>query len=76
MRSQTIWDGYFTPGSVHIWAFVDSWGGANVATGWIREINESNNLTGPVSFTVDPGKPRVLNSAANPVTVPERTLEP
>lgn len=69
----TNWNGTLSPGDVNMWAYVDSWNGAGNTTGFIEEIDELNNRTGPEYRSVAVGQPQYPYSAAQfPAVVPDR----
>jgi hypothetical protein len=69
----TNWNGTLNAGDVNMWAFVDSWDGADNPIGWVAEIDETNNRTGPVYRSVAVGQPQYPLSAAQfPAIVSDR----
>ena len=41
----------FARGVHHLWAQVDNWAGSGT-TGLVQETNESDNIRGPVDYTI------------------------
>lgn len=74
--SQTHWNGNFIrPGDQELYFYVDSWGGEGVVTGWIDELDETNNRLGPVSVNVsDQGMAGIASDTFDPMS--ERRPEP
>ncbi|MCB0195211.1 MAG: tandem-95 repeat protein, partial [Anaerolineae bacterium] len=75
--SHTVWSGSLPVGTHTLWAYVDSWNGYNVPEGFIKEKDETNNRTGPISIQITQSSNLVNPSSVNSLDeqrIPTRPL--